>query len=81
MSFSHSTEQTHKATAQVVNAPNKTHAGSSAAPGEHAEASVDKPESNSTPSPAEEQQNTLQPSEQYVVLLLFYSSTVYMTPW
>ncbi|XP_058262273.1 uncharacterized protein wu:fj29h11 isoform X2 [Hemibagrus wyckioides] len=81
-------EQTHNATAQVVDAPNKTHAGSSVAPGEHAEASVDKPEGNSTPSPAEEQQNTLQPSEQVhkpvqppeVMASQFQGSVIYRPP-
>lgn len=62
--FFYYTERTPKATVQVVqgvDATNEAHAGSSAAPGEQAETSVDKPESNSTPSP-----------EQYVVLLLSY---------
>lgn len=42
--------------------PNEAQAGSSVAPEEQAEVSVDKPENTSTPSSAGEQQ----PSEQYV---------------
>ncbi|MCI4384121.1 hypothetical protein PGIGA_G00034980 [Pangasianodon gigas] len=49
---------------QGVDASNEARAGSSVAPGEQAEASVDQSESNSTPSTAGEQQPTLQPSEQ-----------------
>ncbi|XP_060717612.1 uncharacterized protein wu:fj29h11 [Tachysurus vachellii] len=63
VSIPHVEEQPHKATVLVVqgvDAHNEAH-GPSVAPGEHLEA---KPESNSTPSSAEEQQPTLQPSEQ-----------------
>lgn len=53
-----------------VDAPNEAHVGSSVAPGEQAEAGVDKLESNSTPSTAGEQQQPTPGSEQYVALLL-----------
>ncbi|XP_053540833.1 uncharacterized protein wu:fj29h11 isoform X2 [Ictalurus punctatus] len=66
-SFPHAEEQTPKAAVLVVHgvdAPNEAHVGSSVAPGEQAEAGVDKLESNSTPSTAGEQQQPTPGSEQ-----------------
>ncbi|TSK14591.1 Sacsin [Bagarius yarrelli] len=72
---------------QGVEAPNEAHAGSNGAPDEHTEVCVDKPE-NSTLSPAEEQQPTLQPTEQVnkpvhppeVMESQFQGSAIYRPP-
>ncbi|XP_060795619.1 uncharacterized protein wu:fj29h11 isoform X3 [Neoarius graeffei] len=76
----HTEEQTPKATVQViqgVDATNEAHAGSSVAPGEQAETSVDKPESNSTPSP-EQVHKPVQPPE--VMASQFQGSVIHRPP-
>ncbi|XP_053367661.1 uncharacterized protein wu:fj29h11 isoform X2 [Clarias gariepinus] len=86
-SISHTEDQPAKAAVLVVNGgdvPNEAQAGSSVAPEEQAEVSVDKPENTSTPSsageqqPSEQVQKPVQPPE--VMASQFQGSVVHRPP-